>query len=74
MKKFIALFMCIALIAVCFVACKKQQVEEETTEAETTAAVEETTADTTPAESQAVAEEMYGTDRDPYAQDLENWD
>ena len=80
MKKFIAIFMCIALLAVCFVACGDKEGEGEATEAVTIAAQGgenggETTAapagETEPTEDGA---EMFGTDKDPYAQDRESWD
>ena len=80
MKKFIALFMCIALLAVCFVACGDQEEDaagSDTTATTTAPAGGETTAP--PAgggegEGNADAVELYGTDKDPYAQDLEAWD
>ena len=81
MKKFIAIFMCIALLAVCFVACgDKEGDNTETGDAAVTTAADgngagETTeapaGETEPTEDGA---EMFGTDKDPYAQDRESWD
>ena len=82
MKKFIAIFMCIALLAVCFVACGDKEEENVdnpdaavTTAADGNGAGGETTeapaGETEPTEDGA---EMFGTDKDPYAQDRESWD
>ena len=76
--KLLALVLCMALLAMAFVACSKDDEDAADTtaaaadNAETTAA-DDAEAEETTEETQASID-MYSEDKDPYAQDLENWD
>lgn len=70
-KKLIAIIACIVLVSVCFTACGDKNKNETSNGSDNVA---ESTNNEQGGDTTSALTEEYDAERDPYAEDLDNWE